>query len=155
MVGEELEGDDGEDGDDEFRGGWNEKNVVGDAGEGLVAFRADGDDGAFPGFDFLDIAEVFFKDGILRGDEDGWGVWIDEGDDAVFEFRAGMAGGGEVGNFFEFEGGFEGDGVVCLATEEEEILGVGVFAGEGLNLRIEGKNLLDFFREAFEFANDV
>ena len=70
VVSEELEGDDGEDGCKKFEGFGDEDRVVHDFLDFMIAFCGHGDDWAFSGFDFLDVAEVFFADGIVWDDED-------------------------------------------------------------------------------------
>lgn len=46
VVGEELEGDDFEDGEEEFWGGGDVDGVFDELGDGGVAFCGDGDDAA-------------------------------------------------------------------------------------------------------------
>ena len=61
VVGEHLERDHAQDrGEVEGRVG-DENHLVADFAQRGVAFGADGDDRAFAGFDFLDVAEVFFQ----------------------------------------------------------------------------------------------
>jgi hypothetical protein len=85
MVGEELEGDHGQDRADEIRDFRNGDDVVGDAFQlfGTIA-GGDGDDRAFAGADLLDVVHVLREDGVVRCDEDRREVRPDEGDDAVF-----------------------------------------------------------------------
>jgi hypothetical protein len=55
----------------------------------------------------------------------------------MFHFAGGVAFGVDVGDFFEFEGAFEGDGVVVAASEEEAMVFLCEFWGEGLDLGVE------------------
>jgi hypothetical protein len=56
VVGEELEGDYFEDGEEEFGGGGDVDYVFDELGDVGVAFDGDGDDAAGAGGDFLDVA---------------------------------------------------------------------------------------------------
>ena len=57
VVGEELEGDDFEDGEEEFGGGGDFQYMLDELMDVLVAFGGDGDDAAAAGGDFLDVAK--------------------------------------------------------------------------------------------------
>ena len=135
VVGEELEGDYFEDGEEEFGGGGDVDDVFDELGDVGVAFDGDGDDAAAAGGYFLDVAEGLFvlEDragvvGVLGGDADYGEGFVDEGVGAVLHLAGGVAFGVDVGDLFELEGSFEGDGVVDAAAEEEEVAG----GGEGL-----------------------
>ena len=60
VVGEELEGDYFEDGEEEFGGGGDVDDVFDELGDVGVAFDGDGDDAAGAGGDFLDVGEGLF-----------------------------------------------------------------------------------------------
>ena len=68
VVGEELEGDGFEEGEEELGGGGDVDGVFDELGDGGVALGGDGDDAAGAGGDLLDVAQGFF---VL---EDGGGV---------------------------------------------------------------------------------
>src|SRR5438045_9567776 len=86
MVGEELQGNDGENRADEIGDFGNSHDVVGDAFELFRAIAgSDGDDGAFAGADLLNVVQVFRKDGVVRRDEDGGAVRPNGCIDAVLE----------------------------------------------------------------------
>jgi len=57
VVGEELQGDDFEDGEEQLRGGWNVDGVLDLGGDLTVALDGDGDDAAGAGGDLLNVAE--------------------------------------------------------------------------------------------------
>jgi hypothetical protein len=114
------------------------EDFVGEGGEAVIAFGGDSDDVTFTGFDFLEVAEDFFVGAVLDGDDEDGHIFVDEGDGAMFHFAGGVAFGVDVGDFFEFEGAFEGDGVVVAASEEEAMIFMGEFWGEGLDLGVEG-----------------
>lgn len=103
MVGEELQGNHGQDGADVIGDGWDGDDVVGDLGEVIGAFAGgNGNDGAFPGANLLDVVQVLGKNGVVRGDEDGREIRPDEGDDAVLQLGARVAFGKKVGDLFQF-----------------------------------------------------
>src|ERR1017187_6324860 len=86
VVGEELEGDDFEDGEEQLGGGGDVDDVFDELGNGLVAFDGDGDDAAGAGGDFLDVGEglLVLEDaggvgGILSGDAYYGQGFVDEG----------------------------------------------------------------------------
>jgi len=68
VVGEELQGDDLEDGEEQLRGGGDVDGVLDQLGDVAVALDGDGDDAAGAGGDLLNVAE-----GLLVL-EDGGGV---------------------------------------------------------------------------------
>src|SRR5205814_8963947 len=72
MIGEELEGDDGQDRADEIGDFGNGDDVVGNS---FKLFRAipggDGDDGAFAGADLFDVVQILGEDSVVRRDENG------------------------------------------------------------------------------------
>src|SRR5258708_11703801 len=103
VVGEELQGHDGEDGVNGFEGFGDVKHVVGNLGDLVVAFGGDGDDGAFAGADHGEVGHGFVVHGVLGDKEDGGGFGVDEGDGAVFHLGGGIALGVDVGDFLELE----------------------------------------------------
>ena len=70
VVGEELKRNHRKDRCEVVRAIGDQDHVVADFCEGRVAFRSDGNDGAFARFDFLDVADVFFEHRVSRGNED-------------------------------------------------------------------------------------
>ena len=126
----------------------------------LVALGGDGDDFARSRGDFLDVRERFFValDGVAVGvvfggeDDDGERL-VDERVGAVLHLACRVAFGVDVGNFLELERAFQSNGVVDAAAEEEEVAGVGVLAGEGLALGVDGAE--DFFDLAGEVVERV
>lgn len=130
VVGEELEGDAGEQGDVAVAGVGDFEAVVGHAFDDGVALGDDGDDFAASGLDFLDVADDFFVHAALGGDDDDGHFFVDEGDGAVFHLGCGVAFGVDVGDFLELECAFEGDGVVVAAAEVDEVACVGEHLGE-------------------------
>ena len=57
MVGEELQGDDFEDGEEQLRGGGDVDGVFDELADLAVALDGDGDDAAGAGGDLLNVAE--------------------------------------------------------------------------------------------------
>jgi len=158
MVGEELEGDYFQDGEEELVGLGDVDDVgyrvpatgFDDLADVGVAFDGDGDDAAAAGGYFLDVAEGLFvleDRGRVRGvfgrDADDGEGFVDEGVGAVLHLSGGVAFGVDVGDFLELEGSFEGDGVVDAAAEEEEVLRGGEGLGEFVALVVDGAE--DFF----------
>jgi hypothetical protein len=60
----------------------------------------------------------------VRGEDDYGEGFVDEGVGAVLHFAGGVAFGVDVGDFFELERAFEGDGEVDAAAEVEKVAGV-------------------------------
>src|SRR5438067_217401 len=99
MVGEELKGNDSEDGADEIWNFGDGNDVVGDAFELLRAIAgSDGNDGTFAGADLLDVVHVLREDGVVGRDEHRREIGADEGDDAVLELGARVAFGEKIGD---------------------------------------------------------
>ena len=103
MVGEELEGDDFEDGEEQLGGGGDVDDVFDELGDGLVAFDGDGDDAAGAGGDLLNVAEglLVLEDaggilGVLGGDADDGEGFVDEGVGAVLHLAGWVALGVDV-----------------------------------------------------------
>ena len=77
VVGEELEGDDFEEGEEELGGGGDFDDMLDELVDVLVAFGGDGDDAAAAGGDLLNVREGLFVledrggvGGVLGGDDD-------------------------------------------------------------------------------------
>ena len=124
----------------------------------LVASGGYGDDLTGARGDFLDVGQRLFValDGVAVGlvfggeDDDGEGL-VNEGVGAVLHLACRVAFGVDVGNFLELERAFERNGVVDAAAEEEEVAGVGVEAGEGLALGVDGaEDVFDLAGEEVE-----
>ena len=156
VVGEELEGDDFEDGEEELGSGGDFQHMLDELMDVLVAFGGDGDDAAAAGGDLLDVGEGLFVledgggiGGVLRGDDDDGEGLVDEGVGAVLHLAGGVALGVDVGDLFELEGALERDGVVDAAAEEEEVAGVGE-----LFCQVEA-DVVDGAEDLFELARDL
>ena len=144
MVGEELEDDGGQDWREDFRHIRNQDDVVADERELLsLTFGSDGDDWTATSLDLLNVAEVLRIDGIVRSDDHGGCLRIDQGDDTMLEFGAGVTHGGNVADLLELEGSLHGDRVVELTPHEEHDLGLSIALGDSSNLRLELEHLLD------------
>ena len=121
--------------------------ALGDHGDNLAAAR----------LDFLDVADDFLVHAALGGDDDHGHLLVDEGDGTVLHLGGGVAFGVDVGDFLEFEGTFEGHGVVVAAAEVDEVLAVGEHLGELVDVLVvlEGPlhlvgNLLELVDEHVE-----
>ena len=55
----------------------------------------------------------------------------------MLEFRARIPRSGNVADLLELQSAFQGDRILSLAAHEEEALRVGVFFGNGGDLRVE------------------
>ncbi len=155
VVGEELEGDDFEDGEEELGGGGDFEDVLDELVDVGVAFGGDGNDAAAAGGDLLDVGEGLFVledgggvGGVLGGDDDDGEGLIDEGVGAVLHLAGGVAFGVDVGDLLELEGAFEGDGVVDAAAEEEEVARVVELFGE------RGGEVVGRAEDGFELVGD-
>ena len=141
MVGEELQGDDLQDGEEQLRGGGDVDGVFYQLSDGLVALDGDGDDAAGAGGDLLNVAEglLVLEDGggvgrVLGGDDDDGKGLVDEGVGAVLHLSGGVAFGVDVADLLELERALERDGVVDAAAEEEEVVGGVEGSGENCTL---------------------
>jgi len=119
VVGEKLERNDFQEGEQEF-GGFGDANYVLDqAGDVFLAFDCDSDDAAAAGGDFLDIRQRLFVaqagagvSGVLRRQHDDREGFVDEGVGAMLHFAGGVALSVDITDFLELECAFEGDGEV-------------------------------------------
>ena len=68
--------------------------------------------------------------GVFGSDADDGEGLVDEGVGAVLHLAGGVAFGVNVGDFFELECTFEGDGVVDAVAEEEKVVGGVEFGGD-------------------------
>ena len=149
-----MEGNGGEDGGEVIRRAGDEDDVVADFCERGIALGAHGDDRAFASFDFFDVADVFIEDGVLGSDEERRRFFGDEGNDTVFEFRAGISGSRDVTDFLEFEGAFESDRIIGLPAEEHEIFCLRIFPGDFFDMGVEFERLGDEVGEFFHLRDD-
>jgi hypothetical protein len=116
MIGYKLKRQYGQNGIEWLWHGRHVQNFVGKGGHPVVPLGGDGNDVAFAGFDFLEVTEDFFVGAILDGDDDDRHVFVNKGNGAVFHFAGWVAFGVDVGDFFEFEGAFERDGIVVAPS---------------------------------------
>ena len=130
VVGEELEGDDFEDGEEQLRSGGDVDGVLDEVFDLLVALDGDGDDAAGAGGDLLNVAEslLVLEDAggvrwVFRRDADDGKGLVDQGVGAVLHLARRVAFGVDVADLLELERALEGDGVVDAAAEEEEVVG--------------------------------
>src|SRR5580658_1456140 len=107
VVGEELEGDDFQDGEEELGGGGDLEDVLDELVDVLVAFGGDGDDAAAAGGDLLNVGERLFVledrggvSGVLGGDDDDGEGFVDERVGAVLHLAGGVAFGVDVTDLF-------------------------------------------------------
>ncbi len=70
VIGEELEGDKGENGREHLERFRDVEYRVGYLFKFFISFGRDGDDGAFAGFDLLNARFVLFVDAVFGGDDD-------------------------------------------------------------------------------------
>src|SRR5229473_1860022 len=67
--------------------------------DGFVAFGGDHYYAGVAGTDLLDVADDFFVDVRSCGDGDQRGVWVEQGNGAMFQFAGREAFGMDVGDF--------------------------------------------------------
>ena len=127
MVGKELLEDVEQEGHEVFDRGFDADNVV-----GVEVFLAVGKDErvAVTGADFGESAEGFVVEPVVDDVENLEVGVVDEGDGAVFELATGVSFGVDIGDFFELEGAFEGNGISSVTTKVEGVVVFGVFFGE-------------------------
>src|SRR5262245_5615525 len=89
VVGDELQGDDGEHGGEGLGDVGDVEDVFGDFFDVGIALGGDGDDVAAAGADLGDVVEDLVVLAALVGDEDGGHAVVDEGDGAVLHFGGG------------------------------------------------------------------
>lgn len=75
VVCEELDWDGCEDGLGGLVGFWDEDEVVDEVDWEIAVCGSDAYEGAFAGFDFLDVGEGFLEDLALGGEEYTWAFW--------------------------------------------------------------------------------
>ena len=107
VVGEELEGDDFEDGEEELGGGGDFEDVLDELVDVLVAFGGDGDDAAAAGGDLLNVGEGLFVledrggvGGVLGGDDDDGEGFVNQRVRPVLHLAGRVAFGVDVRDLF-------------------------------------------------------
>jgi hypothetical protein len=130
VVGEELQGDDFEDGEEELGGLGDVDDVfdqLGDVWSPSMAMAMTRPERAVTSWMFERVFSylrtLVGSVGSFGGDADDGEGLVDEGVGAVLHLAGGVAFGVDVGDLLELEGAFEGDGVVDAAAEEEEVVG--------------------------------
>jgi len=105
VVGEELEGDDFQDGQQEFVRLRDGDDVFDELTDVVVAFDGDGDHAAAASGDLLNIGKCFFVlehgagvGGVFGGDADDGEGLVDEGVGAVLHLAGRVAFGVDVGD---------------------------------------------------------
>ena len=99
VVGDELQGDDVEDGGEVLEGFGQLDDVLRQADDLGVAGVDEGDDVALARLYLLDVGDDFVVVVVLGGDGEHGHVFVDEGDGAVLHFGGGVALGVDVGDF--------------------------------------------------------
>jgi len=100
-------------------------------GDRRVALGGDGEDDAVAGAHLLDVVEHFAVVLVLHGDRDYGHALVDQRDGAVLHLGGGIAFGVDVADFLELERALHGHGVLQAASQEEEVLVIGVALGDG------------------------
>lgn len=155
MVGEELERDDGEERREVVGAGGDGDEIVDDLLQlAAVTLGADGDDGALPRFDFLDVGEVFLKHGVIRRDEDGGKLGGDEGDDTVLQLGARVACGVDVADLFHLQRSLQSNGVIELPPEEHHRLRMAILLGDGFDVVALLEDGADFVGDLLQLLED-
>ena len=131
VVGQELEGDDGQQGDEAFFGLRDFYGVVGQVADDGVAAGNYSDYPTLPGFDFVDVADHLIIHGLVIGGYHYYGHFlVYEGDGTMLHLGGGIPLGMYVRDFLEFQGTFQRHRVVVAPAQIDEIAGVGEDAGE-------------------------
>ena len=151
IVGEKLERNDGQEGHKAVAGVRNDEAVVAHVLDDGIVLGDHGDDFAFAGFYFLDVADNFFVHAMLGCDDDDGHFLVDEGDGTVFHFGGGIAFGMDVGYFFQFESAFECNGVVVATAKVDEVFAVGEHLGELVDVFVVFECPLHFVGDCLEF----
>lgn len=87
--------------------------------------------------DLLDIGHRLVKQFLVARERNDETARIDERDGAVLELSGGVRLGVDVGDLLELERGFERDGVVDVAPDEEERAVAAVTFGKIADLRVQ------------------
>ena len=131
VVGQELEGDDGQQGDEAFFGVGDFYGVVGQVADDGVAAGNYSDYPTLPGFDFVDVADHLIIHGLVIGGYHYYGHFlVYEGNGTMLHLGGGIPLGMDVRDFLEFQGTFQRHRVVVAPAQIDEIAGVGEDAGE-------------------------
>ena len=120
-----------------------------------MLLRAHANDRTLARADFLDVARVFLEERVVGRDKDRRRVGIHQGDDTVLQFGARVARAEHVADFFQLEGGFEGDGILELAPHEKHAVRVGVFLCHLGKVRVHFEDARDFFRQRLQLLDDA
>lgn len=150
IISEELPGNTrGEGGELVGRGGEPDDVVCNGAGafESLGGKR---EDGGAPGFHFLEVADDLLFGFFVGAEGNDGKLCIEEGDRAVLEFAGRIAIGVDVGDLFEFEGGFQAGGEHVAAAHKEKVVVAAVFFCELFDVGGVVEDLLDLGGDLFE-----
>ena len=108
----------------------------------IVVRFGEGDEAAAPGRHLFQVALDFLQDRTPGGQDHHRHVLVDKGDGTVLHFAGGVALGVDVGDFLEFQGPFQGYGVVKAPPEVQEVLGVHIGLGDFPDLHVQVQGLL-------------
>ena len=150
VVGQKLQGDDGEQGLDDLGDIGNGQENVGKGSESLVALGADGDHRAIAGADLFDVGEGLGVQRAARSDEDGGSGRVDQRNRAMLHLGCGIALSVDVADLLEFQGPFESDGVVQVASEKQDAAGGAEVLGSAGGQGFEGKGAIEGAGGGFE-----
>ncbi len=151
MVGQQLQWDGCQQGEERFEGCGESNHIIGFPCElpGPIP-GGNGDDRALTGFDLLQVGEGLLEHAVVGDDENRGGALVDHGDGAMLHFGCGVTLGMDVGDFLELERTFQGDGEIELAPQEEEVFCLLVFEGDLPDLVVQGEDLFHLFREGLK-----
>src|SRR3569623_2433624 len=103
----------------------------------------------------MKIRIELFEQIVVGGHRDHRHVRIDQRERAMLEFAGGIGLGVDVGDLFQFERAFHGDGILRTPAEEQGVVLVGEILGELLDLAVERERLLDPARNGDELFHEI
>ena len=133
VIGEQLQGNHRQQRLQTFESVGNVNYVVGFLPGYGVAFGGDDNHRAFARFDFLDVGHRFVGYRIFRRDEYRGRARFDERNRAVFHFGGRITFDVDVRNFLELERAFKRNREIILPGEEQEVIRLAIFFGDGGN----------------------
>ena len=130
-------------------------HVIGNLRDAVILFAGDGNDRAFPRFDFFQVAHDLVEDRATRHQEDRRRVLIHQRDRAVLHLAGGVALGVDVGDLLELERPLERGREVVPSAQIQEVGGVLVLLGDPLDLRGALQRRLDVRRQRLQRLGDL
>ena len=155
MVGEELQGDAGNEGLETLQCIGQSDDVISKLLNLIVSLGDKGCDTSASCAYLLYIIDDFFVKAVACGDYKDRHLGVDEGDRPVLHLGCRIALGMDIGDFFQLQGTFQCNRIIVTTAQIEAVLGIGEDGGQTFYLLVGLQGLLHLLGNQCQFLHHL